>query len=88
MARCPECARYYCRECIVEHDNRVLCTHCVSKLLAPKTKKRRSLEPVFLPLAFCVVLLVGWMCFYLLAEVLLRIPSNLLESTFQSLIGG
>jgi hypothetical protein len=31
-ARCPECGRFYCRECITEHDDRVLCASCLEKI--------------------------------------------------------
>jgi len=30
-ARCPECGRYFCRECITEHADRVLCASCLGK---------------------------------------------------------
>ncbi|MCI0613826.1 rhomboid family protein, partial [bacterium] len=25
VVRCPECGRYYCRECVTEHLDRLLC---------------------------------------------------------------
>ena len=31
VARCPECHHFFCRECITEHDDRVLCTGCLKK---------------------------------------------------------
>ena len=31
-ARCPECTHFYCRECITEHDDRVICAACLRKL--------------------------------------------------------
>ena len=76
VARCPECTRFYCRECITEHDERVLCSECLLLLSQPKTKKKRKLTTVFLPFASITVFVVVWMCFYTLAEVLLRIPSS------------
>lgn len=29
--RCPGCRFFYCRECITEHDGRMLCAACVQK---------------------------------------------------------
>jgi hypothetical protein len=29
VARCPECGHYFCRECITEHDERVICASCL-----------------------------------------------------------
>jgi late competence protein required for DNA uptake (superfamily II DNA/RNA helicase) len=31
-ARCPECGKFYCRECISEHDDRILCASCLAKI--------------------------------------------------------
>lgn len=30
--RCPACRRYYCRECLTEHDHRLLCVTCLAQL--------------------------------------------------------
>ncbi len=30
-ARCPGCRRFYCRECVTEHDGRVLCAECLRR---------------------------------------------------------
>ena len=30
MSRCPSCKRFYCRECVTEHDGRLLCVQCLS----------------------------------------------------------
>ena len=32
VARCPECGQFFCRECITEHEDRVLCSACLKKL--------------------------------------------------------
>ena len=30
-ARCPGCARPFCRECVSEHDDRLLCAACLRR---------------------------------------------------------
>ena len=30
-ARCPSCQQYFCRECVVEHDGRLLCSDCLRR---------------------------------------------------------
>ena len=35
IARCPECGSFFCRECITEHDERVLCASCLAKITRP-----------------------------------------------------
>ncbi len=74
-ARCPECGRFYCRECITEHDDRVLCAACVARLSLKQTAKRKRWN--WLPrlalamLAFTLVFLI----FLLLGNFLLSVPS-------------
>jgi hypothetical protein len=29
VARCPACAQSFCRECVVEHEGKLLCTDCL-----------------------------------------------------------
>lgn len=31
VARCPSCTRFYCRECITEHDSRMICATCLAR---------------------------------------------------------
>ena len=34
VARCPGCGHHFCRECVTEHDDRILCAACLRKLTA------------------------------------------------------
>jgi len=36
VAKCPDCGHFYCRECIAEHDDRVICAACLRKMLKPE----------------------------------------------------
>lgn len=36
VSRCPECRRFYCRECVTEHDGRLLCVQCLGAKTAAK----------------------------------------------------
>jgi hypothetical protein len=81
VARCPECRHFYCRECITEHEDRVICATCLKKLTAPAQSARVSfawmLPFVHLSLGFCLV----WLFFYFLGATLLSIPSRFHEGT-------
>jgi hypothetical protein len=81
VARCPECSQYFCRECITEHDDRVLCTACLKKLtLAPRTQRPALLK--LLRLAQCALgILIVWFFFFLIGEMLLRLPDSFHEGT-------
>jgi hypothetical protein len=76
VARCPECGRFYCRECITEHDDRVLCSACLKKLARAPLAKRPAFVKV-LRLAQCAAALVlAWFFFFIIGEMLLRIPTT------------
>ena len=79
VARCPECGRTYCRECITDHDGRILCAACIQKLTAAKTtsfQKGGWQNAVLLPVRLAVALFVAWVCFYAVGRMLLAIPSE------------
>ncbi len=78
VARCPECGRSFCRECVVEHEGRILCAGCLARSSAPEQKSARrwSLVPVRRGLAALAGLLVLWFTFYAVGRGLLAIPSE------------
>jgi len=43
VARCPECGHYFCRECITEHEDRVVCASCLRKLVESSAGGRAAL---------------------------------------------
>jgi hypothetical protein len=81
VARCPECRSYFCRECITEHDERVICAACLKKLVQPKAVRRWSLAPWLRVGAAAASVVVAWMIFYWVGQALLMIPSSFHEGT-------
>jgi uncharacterized protein (DUF983 family) len=80
-ARCPECGRFFCRECITEHDDRVVCSACLKKLVRTPLTKRPAFVKI-LRLAQCVAaLMLAWFFFFIIGESLLRIPTSFHEGT-------
>jgi len=75
-ARCPECGRFFCRECVTEHDDRVLCSACITKQNADSgtiRQKFRGLKSlVLLGFGFALLFLV----FYYAGVALMMIPSE------------
>jgi len=78
VARCPECGRTFCRECISEHDDRVICASCLRRLSAKPVLRYRLVGLVRLVQILMGVLLL-WSSFYLLGKALLTIPSSFHE---------
>jgi hypothetical protein len=42
VCRCPLCARYYCRECVTEHEERLVCAACLARVTAAPSHARRG----------------------------------------------
>ena len=76
VARCPECERFFCRECISEYEDRVLCTSCLSKIAAPKVEKTRDFEGGWLAVQAVAAVVVIWFFFFLVGQGLLAIPAE------------
>ena len=80
VAQCPECGRVFCRECITEHDDRIICASCLQRLVRSETearaKSRFSWSFLTVPLRIVVSLCVAWLCFYTVGRLLLSLPSE------------
>jgi hypothetical protein len=75
VARCPECRRYYCRECVTEHQGRMVCAECVAR----DPSSRAAAKGLGLPALLAATvggLMFAWLIFYYLGAMLARIPSD------------
>src|SRR5436190_4931215 len=76
VARCPQCAQFFCRECITEHEDRVVCAACLRKLARVPLFKRRGFARVLRAGQVLLGLLVAWLFFYLIGDGLLSLPDS------------
>lgn len=76
VGRCPSCSRFYCRECLNDHQGRLLCASCLRRLLQPPPQKQRWLPPTGRVTAAFIGLLLVWLVFYALGAILISIPSD------------
>lgn len=74
-ARCPSCGGFFCRECVTEHENRILCAGCLAGLVRPAEKKRRSFAWAARLGQGLTGLVIAWLVFYYLAEILMTLPA-------------
>ena len=82
VARCPGCHHYFCRECITEHEDRIICARCLQNLSKQSLKTVRDWAGA-LVLGRCVLgLLAAWFFFYLVGEALLALPASFHEGTY------
>jgi hypothetical protein len=81
VARCTGCGQFFCRECVTEHDERVICAACLRKLARVPLLQRRGLAGL-VRLGQCALgVLAAWFFFYLLGEALLALPTSFHEGT-------
>lgn len=76
VCRCPSCMRTYCRECVVEHDDRLLCAECIRMLPAATASKGRVRPWIMRTMAACMGVLCTWLVFYLTGIGLAAIPAE------------
>lgn len=83
-ARCPSCRQFFCRECVTEHDGRVMCASCLRKLTATQaeTQGTRHLGAAALATVRVVAALaLLWLAFYLVGLFLARAPASFHDGT-------
>jgi len=81
VARCPECGRFFCRECVTDHDGRALCATCLRRLTRVPLLQRRGVVPLVNVAQGTASVLLAWFCFYLIGEGLLSLPDSFHEQT-------
>jgi len=81
VARCPACGRFFCRECITEHEDKVLCAACLRKLVEPSGQTSDRFQGLFRLGHFLIGIIILYVLFYYSAQILLALPSDFHEGT-------
>jgi hypothetical protein len=87
-ARCPACGGFFCRECVVEHDGRLLCAACLAKQEDAGGPRRGRRQAVRRQLALAAAVFAAGLVFYSLGSLLLSVPPDFHEGTVWGLKGG
>ena len=81
VARCPECGGFFCRECVTEHDDRVICANCLKQLAKSSVRARDRFVGLRRALFCGLGLLAAWVYFYGIGRGLLLIPTSFHDGT-------
>ncbi len=82
---CPECGRFFCRECATEHSGKMLCAPCIRRRAVRKEQRgSRWAGGAARMLLSAAALCLAWLCFYLVGHGLLLIPSEFHKGEFWS----
>lgn len=81
VCRCPGCSRGFCRECVAEHEQRLLCAAClrVAVHTGPATPGNRLVARIVLGVAG---LLLAWVVFFLIGEAILTYTGRLEQTAW------
>ena len=88
VARCFQCRRYFCRECVTEHDERLVCSSCLKKIPSPDLAATNAWGFVATLIQCVMGTLMVWLFFYFLGQALLSLPTSFHEGTVWEMNGG
>ncbi len=78
--RCPECEEYYCRECITEHEGRVICASCLEEVTGDEAEEEFDWSLLLEVLKATGGFFLCWFFFYAIAQLLLKISTPLQQN--------
>lgn len=82
-ARCPSCGGFFCRECITEHDYKMICAGCLAGLLEGREEEEKKrgkagwAGPVVTLLQAMGGIGIVWFSCFAIAELLRELPPEL-----------
>jgi len=79
---CPQCGRSFCRECVSEHDFRLLCAAClraISRSVQPPAGSRLTVAGLAIAGLF-----LGWVMFFLGGEALMTLSTRMEQTSWQN----
>lgn len=87
VCRCPQCGHSFCRECVTEHDSRLLCAACLNLLSRARQSDRakrhglRRLVSVAMALSGIVI---AWLVFFGAGEAMLTLAVRAEQTSWQN----
>jgi hypothetical protein len=76
VARCPECERFYCRECISDYDGIAICASCLGAKATPEEKVPRNFDVLFDVSRIVIGLMFCWLLLYVTGTLLQMFPTT------------
>ena len=81
-ARCPGCSRFFCRECVTEHEDRVLCAACIRKSAAHRETRHTTWRFLVQSVEMCFGIMLSWLFFYYMGRLILWLPEFFHQGIF------
>jgi hypothetical protein len=71
--RCPACGRSYCRECVSEHEGRLLCAACLSRVTAGAEPSGGRLQRLAPAAMIAAAILLAWLTYWAAGESVMAV---------------
>ena len=88
VCRCPECGNSFCRECVTEHEFRLLCAACLNSLAVARRRSwpaerggLRRLAPFAMGIAG---IMLAWLVFLGAGEAMLTLAIRAEQTAWQN----
>lgn len=79
--RCGICGRYFCRECVTDHEERLLCSVCLQESVRKSAARRSIFLVPWRAAQFASGVMILWLFFYYLGVILSTLPSSFHDGT-------
>ena len=76
VSRCPGCREFFCRECVTDHDGRLLCRRCLAAAVGPSRGASTWGPRVRWTAGAAAGGFFAWAVFYYIGALLASIPSQ------------
>lgn len=76
VCRCPSCGRSFCRECVTEHESRLLCAACLRQTARAAGERSGTLRRMAPALMTFTGIILAWAIFFGAAESVITITER------------
>jgi hypothetical protein len=83
VCRCPECGRSFCRECVTEHEARLLCAACLAKITEAQSARRGGLRRLAPAGMLAAAIVAAWIFFFALGQTAMTLVERAERTSWQ-----
>jgi len=84
VCRCLACGRSFCRECVTEHESRLVCAGCLRKLVEAAAVRRGRMRRMASTALMLAGLLLAWGVFFAAGESMIALREHAERAEWQS----
>ena len=84
VCRCPECGRAFCRECVSEHEARLLCAACLARAAQTAPRKPHPLRRLAPAAMLLAGMLLAWIVLFGAGESLIILGQRAEQNAWQN----